>query len=357
MKQSGENYRRIVIKVGSSLLYPSPKIINSKLFQDLAREVSSLADSGKEVVLVSSGAIASAMHLLGLKQRPKELVLLQSASSIGQNELMNIYRNAFEKRGYRTAQILLTRDDFADRKRSLNAKNTLLTLLKMDRIVPIINENDAVSTDEIKFGDNDKLSALVASLISADILIILSDVDGLLDKNKKVIHIVEKITHQIKELASPTTKKTSIGGMVTKIEAAEIAIDSGIPCVIANGHKDNIIMQILEAPEKYGTLFLPKKGLPERKRWIAFNARAKGKIIIDDGAKEAIVKNNRSLLSPGIVDLEGDFNAGDVVEICGMDNICCARGIVSVASQELKQIMGKRYHREIVHRDNLVVKK
>lgn len=357
MEPSQKKYKRIVIKIGSSLIFPTWENPNLSLFDEIADQVSLLVSQGKEIVLVSSGAIASAMYLLGLKERPRQLNFLQSASAIGQNELMNTYRNSFEKKGFRSAQILLTREDFADRKRSLNAKNTILTLVEMERVIPIINENDTISTDEIKFGDNDKLSALVASLISADMLIILSDVDGLLDKNKKVISLVEEINHHIKELACPTTKKACVGGMITKIEAAEIVTDSGIPCVIANGRKKNIILSVIEGPEENGTLFLPKKGLPERKRWIAFNARPKGKIFIDKGAKEAIVKNNRSLLAPGIVNIEGNFAVGDVIEIFSIDNTRCARGITSVDSYELKTIMGKKHHKEVVHKDNLVVKR
>jgi len=252
------NYKRIVVKIGASIFASGKKKIDIALIRHIAAQVSDLVAQGKEVVVVSSGAIAIGMSILKIASRPKELAYLQATAAIGQHELMHIYKLALNRHGVNCAQLLLTWDDFSD-KRYQNAKNTLNTLLKL-KSVPIINENDTVATEEIKFGDNDKLSALVSILVDADLLIILSDVNGLLDQNKKVIRIVEKIDAKIKTLASPTSKKTSVGGMVTKIQAAHIAVDGGIPCVIANGRKKNIISQVAKNPFSCGTIFPPKQG-------------------------------------------------------------------------------------------------
>jgi glutamate 5-kinase len=346
-----------VIKVGSSLLCSDEDSLDFKIFRDLAAQVVSLVKAGKEVLIVSSGAIALGMHKLGLKERPKELYNLQAAAAVGQHELMNTYRRFFRgifaKDEIHGAQVLLTWEDFNDRRRYLNAKNTLFALLKYGT-VPIINENDTVSTDEIKFGDNDQLSARVASIVSADILIILSDVDGLLDKDKTLVRVVEKITPQIKALACPTHKKTCVGGMLTKIEAAKIAIDSGIPCVIANGRKKDIILAVLKEPEKQGTLFLPRKGLAEKERWIAFGTKPRGKIMVDEGAKNALL-NKKSLLSVGVIGIEGTFECGDVVSLTDKHCLEFARGKVRVSSKHLDKVKGKRSDKEVIHCDNIVI--
>jgi glutamate 5-kinase len=349
-----KNYKRIVVKIGSSLFYPGRGNVNSRLINDLAGQISSLIEAGKEVVIVASGAIALGLHKLGQKERPRDLGYLQSISAIGQNELMNTYSRAFGSRVH-VAQILLTWDDFNDRARFLNAKNTILSLLKMGNVVPIINENDTVSTEEIKFGDNDQLSARVASLISADILIILSDVDGLLDKDKKtVIRVVDEITPGIKALACPSTRKTCVGGMVTKIEAAKIATGSGIPCVIANGNKQGVILSVIKNPSAVGTLFISKKNLAARERWIAFGSKPKGKIIVDQGARQALAAR-KSLLSVGVLACEGGFESKDIV--CIMDNQGreFARGKVNISSEELEKVKGVRSDKEVIHCDNIVI--
>lgn len=252
-----KNYKRVVVKIGASIFAADKHKIDAALINNIAVQISGLVKQGKEVVVVSSGAIAIGMSILKTASRPKELAYLQATAAIGQHELMHIYKLAFNKHGINCAQLLLTWDDFSDR-RFLNAKHTLNTLLQL-KCVPIINENDTVATEEIKFGDNDKLSALVAILVDADLLIILSDVDGLLDKNKKIIRAVEKITADIKSLACPTNKKACVGGMITKIQAASIAVDSGIPCVIANGKKKGIISQVAKNPFSCGTIFTTKK--------------------------------------------------------------------------------------------------
>ena len=256
--RSQKSYKRIVVKIGSSLFASQKSKLDTAIVNEIARQISGLVKQGKEVVVVSSGAIALGMSILKLASRPKELQYLQAAAAIGQHELMHVYKRALKDQGLNCAQLLLTWDDFSD-KRYLNAKNTLNTLLKL-KCVPIINENDTVATEEIKLGDNDKLSALVSILVGAELLIILSDVDGLLDKNKKVVRLVDKITARIKSYACPTSKKTSVGGMITKVEAARIAVDSGIPCVIANGHSRGIISQVANDPFSRGTIFLPTAG-------------------------------------------------------------------------------------------------
>jgi glutamate 5-kinase len=224
----------------------------------------------------------------------------------------------------------------------------------MERVIPIVNENDTISTGEIKFGDNDQLSARVAALINADLLVMLSDVDGLLDREKNVIRVIDEITPQIKDLASPSQKKTSVGGMITKIEAAKIAMNSGISCVIANGHRENIILSIVDEPERHGTLFIPKKFLDARKRWIAFGTKPKGKIIVDDGAKRALLAN-KSLLSVGVVSVIGDFTSASTASVLDIHKTEFARGKVNISSKELEKVKGKRFDKEIIHRDNIVI--
>jgi glutamate 5-kinase len=255
--QSQKKYKRIVIKVSSGSLFWNNDI-DADVFGSLIKQVASLSDKGHEIIIVSSGAIALGMHILKMKNRPKELSSLQAVAAIGQHRLMGKYQSYFEKKDMNCAQILLTYDDFINRKRYLNAKNTILTLWEL-KSVPVVNENDTISADEIKIGDNDKLSSLVACMVEADLLIMLSDVDGLLDKEGKVVRVVNEIDHKIKALVYPTQKQTSVGGMITKLEAAKIATAAGIPCVIANGCKQNIILSVVEDPENNGTLFVPKK--------------------------------------------------------------------------------------------------
>jgi len=254
--RSQKNCKRIVVKIGSSLFASKSNNLDTALVNSIAKEISALIRQGKEVVVVSSGAIALGMSILKLTNRPKQLKDLQAAAAIGQHELMHVYKLALKKYNLNCAQLLLTWDDFLG-LRFHNAKNTLNTLLRL-KCVPIINENDTVATQEIKLGDNDRLSALVSILVGADLLIILSDVDGLLDQDKEIIRRVNKITGEIKSLACPTSKKTCVGGMVTKIEAARIAVEEGIPCVIANGNKFGIITKVALNPFSEGTIFLPK---------------------------------------------------------------------------------------------------
>lgn len=344
MQRLQKDYRRLVIKIGSSLF------LAEKSIEDIIQKICFLVkQKKKEVVVVSSGAIFYGMSKLGLKNRPKELFDLQAAAALGQGELMDVYRRGLEKQEIKCAQVLLTWDDFNQRSRYLNAKNTLLTLLKLG-IVPIVNENDTVSTEEIKFGDNDHLSALVANLIEADLLLILSDVDGLLDKDKKVIEELDYDRHS--KLAYATDKQACVGGMITKVEAAKMATDSGIDCRIING--DNQEQDLLSVA---GTSVYAKiKRLPARKSWIAFGTKPKGKIYVDNGAREALVKKFKSLLSPGVIKTEGNFDAGDTVLVVDEKGKEFARGITNCSSDELNKRKGKKSEREVIHRDNLHIK-
>jgi len=356
LKGSKKAYNRIVIKIGSSLFCSESDGLNRGLLKSLVLEVNKLVDSGKEVIIVSSGAIALGMLRLGMDCRPKGLPFLQAAAAVGQNILMENYLSLLEEQKKNCAQVLLTWEDFTGRTRYLNAKNTLLTLLKLG-VVPVINENDTVSTDEIRFGDNDQLSARVASLVSADLLVILSDVDGLLDKDKRIVRVVPQINLQVKQLACPTTRKTCVGGMITKIDAAKIAVDSGVVCVIANGKNSGLICEAAGDPLSGGlwTVFLPKQGyLAERKRWIAFGSKPRGKIIIDDGARNAL-QNKKSLLSVGVVSVCGNFDCGDVIVISDKQGNEIARGKVAVSSKQLDKVKGGRFEKEIIHCNDLAL--
>lgn len=353
MKQSAKNYKRVVVKIGSSL-FRSDCALDFSFVQNISKEITQLSRDGKEIILVSSGAIALGMSLLKLSCRPKDLSELQAVAAIGQNELMNMYRGLFKKNDVTCAQVLLTWEDFDSRKRYLNAKNTLLTLLKLGS-VPIVNENDTVSTQEIKFGDNDRLSALVATAVSADLLVMLSDVDGLLGEDKKtVVRIVDEITPKIKKLACPTDKAACVGGMVTKLEAARIAIDSGIPCVIANGRREDIVSQAVKSPEACGTLFVSKKNLDARERWIAFSTKPKGKIFVDAGAKNALI-NRKSLLAVGVVSAEGVFDQDDIVSIADVEGSEFARGKSNLSRRQLDKVKGQRFDKEVIHSNDIVI--
>ena len=348
--QLKKNYRRVVVKVGGSL-FVSPAAIDS-----LIEEISVLVKQKIEVIVVSSGAIACGMSMLGIKEKPKKLSRLQATAALGQNELMSIYRRGLSKRGLNCGQVLLTWEDFDDRRRYLNAKNTILSLIEMG-VVPVINENDTVSVAEIKFGDNDKLSALVANLIEAELLIILTDVDGLLTADKReTVSLVPQINEEVRSLACGTNKNSCVGGMVTKLEAASMVTSADIPCIIANGFKKEILFSLLKQADVSGTLFLPHKiGLRARKRWIAFGTKAKGRVYVDKGAREALIKNNKSLLAVGVIGVEGKFEAGNIVAVLDDKNTEFARGRINYSADELKKIKGQKTKKEVIHRDDLAI--
>jgi glutamate 5-kinase len=364
-----KDLKRIVVKVGTALLTSGTSLIDRRQIAKIVRQISNLSQRNVEIVLVTSGAIASGMSKLKISRRPEELPFLQSCAAIGQNQLMRIYDEYFSKSGLLTAQILLTRDDLSHRKRYLNAKNTILTLLKY-KTIPIVNENDTVSVEEIKFGDNDKLAALVASLIEADILVLLSNIAGLCYKERGgttrgKIGVVKKITSFHKELACGPGR-FGTGGMVAKLEAAKIATDSGIYTIIADGRKKNVLIDILERKD-IGTLFLPAESrLAARKKWIAFGVKTKGVVTVDDGAKEALLRRGKSLLSAGIKKIEGDFSYGDSIILTDEKGNKFAKGLINYSSKDLEKIKGRKtseiekilgvkYYDEVIHRDNLIL--
>jgi len=370
-KKTLEKARRIVVKVGSSILASVEKGLHHEVFSHLAKEISELKRQGYEIVLVSSGAIAAGMEKLGYKTRPQSITQKQATAAVGQSRLMNIYESYFSRHQQMVAQILLTHDDLSHRRRFLNARNTLLTLLELG-IIPIINENDTVVVDEIKVGDNDNLSALVTNLIEADLLIILTNIDGLCDgdprlnPNARCIPLVEDIDVDIGKIVAGTKSAMSVGGMVSKIQAAKKASRFGIPTIIASGTRKEVIHQILRGKE-IGTLILPQATtLSSRKHWIAFNLNPKGDIIVDDGAKKALAQRGKSLLPSGVVKVRGEFDRGDSVSCLGPRGKEFARGLVNYSTSELERIkglkteqiekvLGYKYSDEVIHRDDLVV--
>jgi glutamate 5-kinase len=347
---------RIVVKLGTGVLTDSRKLIDPAQLEQLVAQIAALRKSGKEVVLVTSGAVGAGMGALGHETRPTDLAEKQACAAVGQSRLMAAYDKLFSAHGLVVAQVLLTHDDLEHHERHLNARNTLVSLLKRG-VVPIINENDAVSFTEIKFGDNDTLSALVASLLPADLLVILTTVDGVIEnfgkKNPKTISVIEQIDSAIEDMAGGTTSETAVGGMKSKIEAAKIVVRSGIPLVIASGKKKNVLAKVLGGEDE-GTLFVaqPNK-LQGRKRWIAFFHHPKGALIVDDGAKKALRESGKSLLPPGVARCEGEFAADDVVRICDLDGLEFARGIARFDSAAVRE--RKLPKEELVHRDDLVI--
>ena len=346
---------RLVVKLGTGVLTDSRKQPDPAQLEQLVAQVAALRKAGKEVVLVTSGAVGAGMGALGLEKRPTELAELQACAAVGQSRLMATYADLFARHGLHVAQVLLTHDDLEHHERHLNARNTLVTLLGRG-VVPIINENDAVSFTEIKFGDNDKLSALVASLLPADLLVILTTVDGVIENfgkaNPKTISVIEKIDSALEKIARGTDSDTAVGGMKSKIEAAKIAVRSGIPLVIASGKKKNVLAKIL-AGEDEGTLFVAPEKVQGRKRWIAFFHHPQGALFVDDGAKLALREKGKSLLPPGVARCEGEFAAGDVVRICDLDGTEFARGIARFDSAAVRA--RKLPKEELVHRDDLVI--
>lgn len=369
-KASFESAERIVVKVGSNLL-TKDNGLNIDFVQAISRQICRLIDGGIQVVLVSSGSMAAGLRKLGLAKRPDEIPKRQAVSAVGQATLMMEYEKAFEAYGKKVAQLLLTSDGLYQRKRYLNARNTLHTLLSW-HIVPIINENDTISIEEIKFGDNDTLSAMIALLVNADVLINLTDIDGLYNKDPRthadaaLIQVVSTIKKDIERYASDIPGALGTGGMMTKIRAARKVNTAGIPMVIAQGTKPDILLRLLEG-EPHGTFFAPKgHKMTNRKCWIGFTSRPKGVIRIDEGAVKAITKNGKSLLPAGIVDVIGEFGAGSPVEFINGTGEVLGTGLVNYSAEDIRKIMGLRTseikHRlgekpydEVIHRDNLTV--
>lgn len=347
---------RLVVKLGTGVLTDSSKQPDLAQMEQLVAQIAQQRQAGKEVVLVSSGAVGAGMGALGHSRRPSELAELQACAAVGQSRLMATYERLFAAFNLSVAQILLTHEDLEHHERHLNARNTLVTLLRHG-VVPIINENDVVSFTELKFGDNDKLSALVASLLPADLLIILTSVDGVIENfgkpNPRTIPLVTHIDTALEKLSGGTDSATAVGGMASKIQAAKIVVRSGIPLVIASGRKKQVLSRVLGGQEE-GTLFVPQATrLRGRKRWIAFFHHPKGTLFVDAGARKALRENGKSLLPPGIARCEGEFAAEDVVRICDLDGTEFARGIAAFGAAEIKarQLKGV----EVVHRNNLVI--
>lgn len=362
---------RIVVKIGSNILTDIKGGLNQKRIDAIAKDISDVCGSGNEVVVVSSGAVAAGMKKLGLKEKPKEIRLKQAAAAIGQSSLIWAYEKSFGSFKKKVAQVLLTREDFSERARYLNSKNTIITLLSYG-VIPIINENDTVATDEIKFGDNDRLAALVSGLIDAERLVILSDVDGLYssdprgNQDAEIIPYVDKVTSELEAKAGGAGSAVGTGGMYSKILAAKKAAAYGIKVNIISGRKKGLMAALLKGAH-HGTEFRPHaKKISSRKGWIAYAIRPKGSLIIDDGAVNAILKTGKSLLPSGIVRVEGEFDTGDAVYFVDLNGNRIAKGIVNYSSQDMERIKGRKtseietilgykYSDEVVHRDNLVV--
>jgi len=364
--------RRIVIKVGSAVLTSSDEGLDQNRIERLASDISSIMAQGREVVLVSSGAIAAGLAKLGLKKtKDMPLSLKQAAAAIGQSGLMWMYEKTFSAYGKKVAQVLLTRDDLSNRTRFLNARNTLQTLLDHG-VIPIINENDTVSVDEIKFGDNDNLSGMVVHLTDADLLVILSDIEGLYtadprtDPSSVLIPLVEKITAEIERFAGDSRTSVGTGGMRSKLMTAKKVGAYGAPMVIVNGKKNGVLQALFEGAE-VGTLFLPKPDKQDsRKHWIAYTVCSNGKVTVDNGALEALMNRGKSLLPGGVVKVEGNFKAGDCVTCVDQAESSFARGLVKYSSADLERIkglktsqiasvLGHKDYDEVIHRDDLVI--
>lgn len=368
------SYHRIVVKFGTSLLTGGSERLNQEIMSNLVTQVARLHEQDLEPIIVSSGAIASGRHKLGLTKKVKGTPLKQVLASVGQSRLMNVYEQLFGQHNITVAQAMLTKSDLADRAGYLNARNTLLGLLDL-RVVCIVNENDVVAIDEIKeakFGDNDNLSAMVANLVDADLLMILTDIAGLYtadprrDPNASLIPQVKRIDADIERLVVSTAGSLGTGGMATKIEAAKLATASGVNVIIADGREPDVILKLV-AGEAIGTHFLPKTSKMEsRKRWMLSGLGTRGKLVIDDGATLALRKQNRSLLSAGIQKAEGTFKHGDIVAIydtggtylgCGITNYSSSDiSIIKGAhSQKIASLLSLDYGPEVVHRNNLAL--
>lgn len=362
--------KRVVIKIGSSIITDEKDVIDEAFLDSLAKQVLQLGKKGKEIVIVSSGAVAAGMMVLKLKEKPKKISEKQAVAACGQGYLIHKYSDVFSRYGLIVAQILLTSEDMALRARYLNAKNTIENLITK-KIIPIINENDSVAINEIKMGDNDNLSAEVACLIDADLLVILSDVDGFYDKDPKVysdasvISVVSNVDKYFKKVNNKAGSKVGTGGIYTKLQAVKKTMVVGIPVVLAKGKQENVITNILEG-KNIGTLFIPNdKKISHKKYFIAYNVKPRGKLYVDNGAMEALTKKGKSLLPSGIVKVAGNFKAGDVVDIVYEKEIV-ARGLINYnlievekikgkKSSEIEKILGYKYDDEVVHRNNLVV--
>ncbi|MBO4853459.1 MAG: glutamate 5-kinase [Schwartzia sp.] len=362
--------KRVVVKVGTSTITRENGASNLARMEEIVREIAGLADEGREMVLVTSGAIAAGMNRMGLSVRPKGVPERQALAAVGQGVLMHLYETMFASYGQTAGQVLLTKENSLRHNQYTNSRNALLSMISMG-VIPVVNENDAVSVDELKIGDNDTLSATVASLVDADALIILSDVEGLYTANPqekpdaKLIPEVREITPEIEELAGGAGTAGGTGGMVTKLAAAKIAMSAGVTMVIARGDRVGIMREVL-AGEAVGTVFRAKDAhLRARKAWLAFGRHIGGNLTVDEGCVEAM-RSGASLLAAGIKTVDGDFSEKSTVRVLGPDGREIARGIVNYGAEDLRRIAGKSTkeiiellpkaaHDEVIHRDDLVM--
>lgn len=362
--------RTVVIKVGTSVLSNDDDSLDVSRIAALAEQMYRIRQTGRRVVLISSGAVGAGMGLLNLKQRPSDLPHLQAAAAAGQAHLIRLYNDCLEVHGFRAAQLLLTANDFRNRERYLNVRNTLNTLFEFS-IIPIINENDTVSISEIQFGDNDHLAAMVSNLLGDSLLIVLSVIDGLLDgdpdsPDSKVIPVVERWDENLLALAADSKSRGGTGGMKSKLQAARKVTEVGESVIIANGRQNGVLDEIM-AGDEIGTLFLAQgRNIPAWKRWIGYTVEPRGKLKLDAGAKKALTKSGRSLLPIGITNVEGNFGRGDVISLLGEDGQEFARGLTNYDGPTTTRLKGQRLadlpadpvnlpYEEIVHRDNLLV--
>ncbi len=362
--------KRVVIKVGSGVLTTSNDL-NLEVIRGLVLQMITLRNKGIEIVLISSGAIAAGLRKMGFNKRPQSVSQQQAIAALGQSRLIMVYEKAFGQHGQRVAQVLLTRDDLTHRRRYLNARNTLFTLLAWN-IIPIINENDTVVVDEIKFGDNDNLSAMVTGMTDSQLLISLTNIDGFFDRDPRchedasLIHVVQQFDRNIMKCASSIPGFLGSGGMASKVKAAQRVSMRGVPTIIANGLKPGILHSIFDGKNE-GTLFMPAKTrLCNKKHWIAFTKAPRGALVIDKGAERAILKQQRSLLPSGIVRVDGRFSVGNAVLLVNEKGEEIAIGLVNYHSGDIKKIMGLKsgdienilgfkYDDEVINRDNLVI--
>ncbi len=371
-REALQKAKRIVIKVGTSTITYANGKRNFSQIDRLAREISDLQNQGKEMILVTSGAVAVGVDRMGLPGKPKTIPGKQAAAAVGQGVLMHTYEKFFADYGQIVAQVLITKTEAIDRHRYTNTRNTFMELMRQ-RVIPIVNENDVVALDELKIGDNDNMSALVAGIVDADLVIILSDVDGLYTANPQthpdavIVPEVAEITPEIEASAGGVGSARGTGGMATKIQAAKAATSSGIHLVIASGTEKNAITRVLQG-EELGTLFVSRENrLQFRKRWLAFGAKIAGSIVVDDGCAKAVRKaGGCSILPAGVFAVQGEFLPGSTVSVIDKDAHELARGLVHYSSAELEQIkgcnsgeianiLGHKNFDEVIHRDDLVI--
>ncbi len=371
-KEVADGARTIVVKVGTRVVTGDSGYLDDGRIARLAEQINELVSQGRRVVLVSSGAVGAGMSELGLDERPTDLARLQAVAAVGQAKLIEAYDRTFRQHGRHAAQVLLTAKDLDDRAGYLNVRNTLFSLMEF-KAIPVINENDTVAVDELMttFGDNDRLAALVTNMLGAELLVILSDVDGLYDGDPgseatDVVRLVSEWNEEVRGFASTVWEGPGRGGMVSKLEAAEIVTTAGEQVIIASGHEENVLSRIIEG-ETLGTLFVSQgKALSSRKKWLRFSAQSRGRLHVDEGAHRAIRDEGSSLLAIGITRVEGEFDKGGVVEICEPDGREFARGlsnyhaeavtrIQGVQSDRIPEILGHQPYEEVVHRDNLAL--